>query len=242
MPKVSIALFLGALAVGFFLFAILSDRDVINPGPGSSIQLLPSEQTVGGTESSEPSIPKRSFREIFSTDSAKTQNEEEALSDLSEKEKKQVDEQVSLFFVTERDFKRLAIYWYEERQKNIAEWTNRLETELARKDDAPHSRDMEKAAAWVVVRDPRYSHNPPLSVSELNSKCRNYVCVVKAPAGFRTTFTPNDVQMEPESILNSYQYILFTHGFVHHLVIRDRLSNVTTHYLLANGFNWGQPE
>ena len=242
MPKRSIALFLGVLAVGFFLFAILHDREVINSGSGSSSQPQPSEQTVGGTVSSRPSVPNRSSEEISSTDSAKTQNEEEALSDLRKKGKKQEDEQVSLFFVTERDFVRVAIHWYEERQKIIAEWTNRLEAELARKDDAPHSSDMEQAAAWVVVRDPRYSHDPALSVAELNSKCRNYVCVVKVPAAFRTTFTPNAVQMEPGSILNSYEYILFTHGFVHHLVIRDGLSNVTTHYLLANGFDWGQPE
>ena len=241
MPKRSIALILGVLAFGFFLFAILRDREVINPASGSSSQLQTSERTVGGTVSTRPSVPNRSSEEISSTDFAKTQNEEEALSDLRKKGKKQGDEQVSLFFVTELDFVRVATHWYEERQKIIPEWTNRLEAELARKDDAPHSSDMEQAAAYVVVRDPRYSHEPPLSVSELNSKCRNYVCVVKVPAAFRTTFTPNAVQMKPGSILNSYQNILFTHGFAHHLVIRDALSNVTTHYLLANGFDWGQP-
>ena len=151
-------------------------------------------------------------------------------------------EDPSFYFVTERDFIRVHMYWLKQSDKYGFEWSNRLESELSRDDSALNSGDLEQAAAYAVIRDPSWSYDPPLSVSDLRPSCRNHVCKVEIPASIRVTRDHMAVTVPPGSILNSSSIVQFSHGFSYHYVLRKFSTNITTHYYLANGFELNEPD
>ena len=151
-------------------------------------------------------------------------------------------EGVSFFFVTERDFIRVHMYWLRQSARYGSEWSNRLESELSRDDSALNSGDLEQAAAYAVIKDPSWSYDPPLSASDLMPSCRNHVCKVEIPASVRVTKDQMAVTVPPGSILNSSARVQFSHGFFYHIVLQKYSTNTTTHYYLANGFELNEPD
>ncbi len=142
----------------------------------------------------------------------------------------------SLFFVTERDFKRVWKHWSSERHKDNSAWIDRLESEFSKEDSAPNSRDLEQSAVSAVMQDPRYSYDPLLSASDMQPHCRNYVCKIVIPEGVRVTTHSSAPRMEPGSVLDTYFRIFYGHGFGHHIVRHNTLTDKRIHYLLGNGY------
>ena len=229
------AVLVGLVAVALLLLVVF--RGTQAPGPHLDVTEQAALQTQS-VDTSRPVEEDASGRDLTgvpdTTGSPNATNVEPTTSSAAQRQESSGPP--NLFFLTEQEFVSVATHWSDERQKDTSGWIVRLEAELAREDSAPNSRDLEQSAASVVVRDPRYSYDPPLSVSDLQPSCRNSVCKIEIPASVRVTSDFSAPRMVEGSRLNSYQSVLFSHGFGHHIVLPSRATGTTTHYFLGNGF------
>ncbi len=139
-------------------------------------------------------------------------------------------------FVSEEQWVKVATHWAGQYRKNRGDWVSHLESELARSDEELNSRDLEALAVSAVLRDPRFTYEPPLTAGQLSPVCGNLVCKVELPSHVRVTRDFSAVRLVPGSQLNTHGQVMFSHGFGYQLVLNQRIENTTTHYFLANGY------
>ncbi len=229
----AVILLLGMVVAGLLAYLSVSNREETAPITVTVDQREPNKPDQDVVE-----LVEQPMVRSISADTVPVVADEESDStggELSEPES-QKNENPNLFYVTEQDFIRVHTHWLKQSDRYGSAWSSRLEAELSRDDSALNSGDLEQAAVYAVIRDPMWTYDPPLSASNLNAKCRNYVCRVEIPASVRVTNDQMAVTWRPGDILNSSGSVQFSHGFGYHYVRRNFLTNTTTHYYLANGF------
>lgn len=241
MLKKAVIIFIGAVVVGLVVFWGSSNREETTPITLTTNQGKLDRQAQDVIEPVGQLLPFGVSDDAVSD--APTIGDEEggSLGGQASQPQSQNDENPNLFFVTERDFVRVHTYWEKQHDRYGSGWVGLLESELSRDDRAPNSRDLEEAAAYAVIRDPMFGYDPPLSVSDLRPSCRNYVCKVEIPTSVRVTDERMAVRVLPGSILNTTDSVVFTHGFGFRLWRHNRITNKTTHFFLANGFELNEP-